>query len=68
MPTTQQKPTREEVKKELKREISMRKRVYPGWVSGGKLKQETATHRIECLERALELLDDSGEQGSLFDS
>jgi hypothetical protein len=39
-----------EMLNELKREICTRERVFPGWVSSGKLKKETADHRIQALK------------------
>lgn len=34
----------------LEREIAMRKRVYPRWVSDGKMKQATADEEIRVME------------------
>ena len=39
---------------ELKREIQIRERIYPSWIEQGKIKADTAQHRIYCLEFALE--------------
>lgn len=37
----------------LKREISMRRRVYPRWIESGKMKQETADREIALMEAIL---------------
>jgi polyhydroxyalkanoate synthesis regulator phasin len=34
----------------VRREIGMRKRVYPGWVQRGKMTQEEADRQIEVME------------------
>ncbi|MEQ8685485.1 MAG: hypothetical protein RIE86_09335 [Imperialibacter sp.] len=35
---------------EAQRELQMRRNVYPGWVSGGRLAKDQAEHRIACQE------------------
>ena len=35
---------------EIDREVALRRRVYPGWIKGGKITQETADRRIAVLE------------------
>lgn len=40
----------------VQREIGMRKRVYPSWVSKGKMKQAQADHEIAAMEAALATL------------
>ncbi len=42
--------TPEQVLAELRRELGVRKSVYPNWVRDGKLSQKTAAHRIEAIE------------------
>lgn len=49
--------TREEILKELQRELATRRSVYPKWVSLGKLKQKTANHRIKAIEWAIALIE-----------
>jgi len=41
---------------ELRREIAMRKRMYPQWVAKGTLRQSVADTRIADLENLLELI------------
>lgn len=36
----------------LRREIAMRKNVYPKWVANGRLKQPAATAEIEAMQAA----------------
>ena len=43
---------------ELKREILVRKNVFPRWVINGRLTQENSDHRIACLERAIVFLEE----------
>lgn len=65
-PTTRM--TREQVLNELRREISMRERLYPNWVRTGKLKKGTADLRLNALKEALRIIEaDTTKQGSLFD-
>lgn len=42
--------TIEEMLAEIKREIAMRKSVYPRWIESGKIKKETAASRVLILE------------------
>lgn len=52
---------------ELKREIAMRHRVYPNWVSSGRMKQEEADWQIGVLESIKSDYEKmSGTTGSLF--
>ena len=37
----------------VKREIGMRERVYPAWVSKGKMKPQQAEHEIEAMKAVL---------------
>lgn len=41
----------------LKRELALRRRVYPVWISKGRMKQEKADHEIACMSRILELFE-----------
>ena len=36
------------------RELAMRRRVYPRWVAGGKMKQDAADHEIAAMEAIME--------------
>ncbi|CCG99817.1 hypothetical protein FAES_1807 [Fibrella aestuarina BUZ 2] len=64
--------TLEQEIKELERELSMRRSVYPEWSKGPKprLKPDTADHRIACLESTLARLKRMApakpEQASIF--
>ena len=33
-----------------KRELAMRKNLYPKWVESGNMAHDEATHQIECME------------------
>lgn len=53
---------------ELRREVAMRRRVFPDWVATGRLKQAEADLRIALMEAAIERLEstDKPDQQSLF--
>jgi hypothetical protein len=40
----------------VRRELSMRKAVYPKWVGSGRMKSETAHHELGCMEAVLDTL------------
>lgn len=46
--------TTEDKIRELKRELAMRARVYPHFVTSGALKQKTADRQIEVLQAILD--------------
>lgn len=60
----------EDMSGELKREIKMRRRVYPRWVANNKLSQMDADLQILKLEACLALLEAEQQkndaQGDLF--
>jgi hypothetical protein len=61
--------TRADVIAELRRELGVRRRVYPGWVRNGKHTQQMADERLELMQMAIELLSvgmEKVEQTSLF--
>lgn len=59
--------SRDEIIKELKREISMRHRVYPKWVHSGRMKADDAKWRIERMQAALDHFEAlPADQGSLL--
>lgn len=41
----------------VKREIAMRKNIYPKWVMSGRMKAEAADHEINCLTAVLRSLE-----------
>lgn len=41
----------------VKREIAMRKNVYPKWVSTGRMTAEAADHEIHCMTAVLRSLE-----------
>lgn len=41
----------------VKREIAMRKNVYPKWVMSGRMKPEAADHEIHCMTAVLHSLE-----------
>lgn len=40
----------------VRREIAMRRRVYPRWVHQARMSQEKADHEIDAMEAVLETL------------
>ena len=40
----------------VRREISMRRRVYPGWVSSGRMTQDQADQELARMQAVLETL------------
>lgn len=50
-------PTLADQRKEIGREIALRKNVYPKWVASGRLKQEDSDRQIGALEAALATLE-----------
>lgn len=42
---------------EVRREIETRKRVYPGLIHSGKLKQPVADYSMRCIESTLKTLE-----------
>ncbi len=65
-----QQITVEEMCDEIKREIEMRRRVYPQWIIGGKISERTAAFRVLVLEAiAIKLhreLKETAPQKELF--
>ena len=58
---------------ELKRELNLRKRVYPKWIQEGKLSKKWANRQYLALQKALELLEEKEQQpevvqGELFEN
>jgi hypothetical protein len=54
---------------EVRREIALRERVYPGWVQRGRLTEGQATYALEAMRevrRTLERLEADTRQPSLF--
>lgn len=45
--------------KELRREISMRRQLYPKWVSAGRMSRDVADRQLSRLEGLLEYLEDT---------
>jgi hypothetical protein len=43
-----------------KRELALRRRVYPRLVAQEKMREQTAAHEIACMERIVEILDKLG--------
>lgn len=41
----------------VRREIAMRRRVYPRWQADGKISAEKARHELACMEAALATLE-----------
>lgn len=55
--------------KEARREVALRRRVFPGWVASGRLSQADADHRIEAMDAIVaSLLDLQARRApTLFD-
>ena len=51
------KVTLQDAIKEVRREIQVRKRLYPGWISSGKLNKAVAECQLARMEFALEMLE-----------
>lgn len=49
--------TIKEIVAELKRELAMRRRVFPDWVRSGRLKQVDSDQRIALMQAAIERLE-----------
>lgn len=49
---------------ELKRELGVRRAVFPNWIAKGTLKQRDADYRVACLEAALKTLETFSEGSS----
>ncbi len=60
-----------EMREEIARELSVRKRVFPRWILDGKIDKETAHFRMLVLEALVFHLHDEVKerepQGDLFD-
>ena len=39
-----------------RRELALRRNVYPGWVARGKMNQQKSDHEIACMESIVETL------------
>lgn len=51
-----QPPTQAQMIAAVEREITMRRRVYPGRIAEKKMTQERADHEIACMEGVLAIL------------
>lgn len=63
------KATAKEVLTELKRELTIRKRLYPEWEKSGKIHKAVADQRVAAMQQAiadLEIYYGSGEQERLI--
>ena len=61
--------TLEEQIAEARRELALRRQLYPAWVKSGKLDMTTAYYQLQAMEaivRALEKLEVEQRQLSLF--
>lgn len=50
----------EEMIREVKREIALRRSLYPKWVSQGRMKREMADWQISVFEDVLEIIENHG--------
>jgi hypothetical protein len=61
------KPTIDDALKEARRELQMRRDIYPQWVQNQRITPRTAAHRIACMELIVAMLAAQvPEQGDLF--
>lgn len=64
-----EKPNKAAQLAELKRELQMRQKVYPGWVRQGRMTKEQKDHRVACLIAVIEDFEarhaPASQQGSL---
>lgn len=51
----------------VERELALRRRVYPAWVSKGRMKQADADREIETMEAVLKTVKDSMYASSFLD-
>ena len=42
----------------VRRELAMRKNVYPKWVQSGRMKAEAADHEIQCMQAVHDTLSE----------
>ena len=49
-------PTIQEQLAAARREVAMRRRVYPRWVESGRMSQHTADHEMACMVAIVETL------------
>jgi len=52
---------------ELRRELSMRERLYPDWVRDGKLSEKAAAHRKAAIREAIARLNVMDRQLNLLE-
>lgn len=61
--------TRRQQLEELQRELKMREKVYPKWVTAGRLKKTEMDHRLNCFRAIIEDFEarhaPKSQQGSL---
>jgi len=57
--------TKQHVISDLKRELGMRRHLYPKWIREGRIDEWKAKHQIACIEKAIEMIDPPAP--SLFD-
>lgn len=50
------KPLHEQVNA-ARRELAMRRNVYPKWIATGRMRQAAADHEIECMEAIVATLE-----------
>lgn len=41
----------------VRRELALRKNVYPGWVRNGRMTRDKAHHEIECMASVVETIE-----------
>lgn len=50
---------------EARRELKMREKLYPQWISQDKIKVDTAAHRIDCMREIVLLLEKMNDANPL---
>lgn len=54
--------SRDQILRELRREMATRLKVYPGWVASGRITRATAERRLGALEGAIKLIESLNPQ------
>ena len=49
-----------------KRELALRRNVYPKWVASGRMKAEQCEHELECMEAIVVELEADAQEPDMF--
>ena len=59
-------PTTDDMLKEARRELAMRERVYPRWVSAGTMSQKAADWQTHCQRAIVKVLEEQATRERLI--